>query len=241
MSLGTGGCLAGAASRRRYSASFACWPPRAVVPVGQPEVLRQPAQSSRAGLTGWTTRRPATAGHGLFSPCGDLRDFIRGGGTELRRGGKGSRWRVRMPGMKITLSAAMRARDVSRPRPEHEAAAELSNAGSTSARSGSPHPEPSPAAPPRAPEASLPARPAAPRAAAPSPAASQTTAAPATPSPATPAGRTPAPPAAAPPAAATGKAKSPGTPKAPGQNGDAGRGRSGGRGKRHRPRKRGGR
>ena len=29
-----------------------------------------------------------------------------------------------MPGMKITLGSAMRARDVSRPRPEHEAAAE---------------------------------------------------------------------------------------------------------------------
>ena len=29
-----------------------------------------------------------------------------------------------MPGMKITLDAAMRARDVSRPRPEHEAAAD---------------------------------------------------------------------------------------------------------------------
>lgn len=233
MSLGTGGCLAGAASRRRYSASFACWPPRAVVPVGQPEVLRQPAQSSRAGLTGWTTRRPATASS---RPAG-MRDFIRGGGTELRRAGKGSRWRVPMPGMKITLSAAMRARDVSRPRPEHEAAAEQSNAGSTSARSGSPRPEPSPAAPLRAPEASLPARPAAPRAAAPSPATSQTTTAPATPSPATPSGRA----AARTPAAAAGKGKSPGTPKTPGQNGDAGRGRSGGRGRRHRTRKRGGR
>ena len=31
-----------------------------------------------------------------------------------------------MPGMKITLDAAMRARDVSRPRPEQEAAAEQS-------------------------------------------------------------------------------------------------------------------
>ena len=31
-----------------------------------------------------------------------------------------------MPGMKITLNAAMRARDVSRPRPEQEAAAEQS-------------------------------------------------------------------------------------------------------------------
>ena len=228
MSLGTGGCLAGAASRRRYSASFACWPPRAVVPVGQPEVLRQPAQSSRAGLTGWTTRRPATASS---RPAG-MRDFIRGGGTELRRGGKGSRWRVPMPGMKITLNAAMRARDVSRPRPEHEEAAELSNAAVTS-RSGPPRPEPSRAAPPRAPEASLPARPAAPRAAAPSPATSQRTTPPATPS-----GRAAAPPPAA---AAAGKAKSPGTPKTPGQNGDAGRGRSGGRGKRHRTRKRGGR
>ncbi len=29
-----------------------------------------------------------------------------------------------MPGMKVTLSAAMRARDVSRPAPEHEQAAE---------------------------------------------------------------------------------------------------------------------
>ena len=29
-----------------------------------------------------------------------------------------------MPGMKVTVSAAMRARDVSRPQPRHEAAAE---------------------------------------------------------------------------------------------------------------------
>jgi hypothetical protein len=29
-----------------------------------------------------------------------------------------------MPGMKVTVDAAMRARDVSRPRPHHEAAAE---------------------------------------------------------------------------------------------------------------------
>ena len=33
-----------------------------------------------------------------------------------------------MAGMKVTLSAAMRARDVSRPRPEHEEAAERAEA-----------------------------------------------------------------------------------------------------------------
>src|SRR5262249_59468650 len=33
-----------------------------------------------------------------------------------------------MPGMKVTVSAAMRARDVSRPQPHHEAAAEENSA-----------------------------------------------------------------------------------------------------------------
>jgi hypothetical protein len=205
-----------------------------------PRPLRRPGRSPRSPAT-TLSRRLSRPGHLAarlprpgrprlpLCPAG-FAGFHPGCGTELRRGGKGSRWRVPMPGMKITLNAAMRARDVSRPRPENEAAAELSNASGAS-RSGLPRPEPSRAAPPRAPEASLPTRPAAPRAAAPSPATSQSTTPPATPS-----GRT----AAAAPAAA-GKAKSPGTPKAPGQNGDAGRGRSGGRGKRHRSRRRGGR
>ena len=33
-----------------------------------------------------------------------------------------------MAGMKITLSSAMRARDVSRPQPQHDAAAQLADA-----------------------------------------------------------------------------------------------------------------
>jgi len=70
-----------------------------------------------------------------------------------------------MPGMKITVDSAMRARDVSRPRPEHEAAAEQSTGG-PSARPRPPQPGPSRSAPSRArlPEASGP--PAASRAAA---------------------------------------------------------------------------
>jgi len=41
-----------------------------------------------------------------------------------------------MPGMKITLDAAMRVRDVSRPRPEHEAAALAADALAGAARPG---------------------------------------------------------------------------------------------------------
>ena len=138
-----------------------------------------------------------------------------------------------MPGMKITLNAAMRARDVSRPRPEHEAAAELSErrgcipvwpstpgavtGGATAGARGII------AGPASGTQGCGTLRPQHPRPQQP---------------PATPSGRAAAPPPAA---AAAGKAKSPGTPKTPGQNGDAGRGRSGGRGKRHRTRKRGGR
>ncbi len=142
-----------------------------------------------------------------------------------------------MPGMKITLSAAMRARDVSRPRPEHEAAAELSNAAeyirpvrlstpgavTCGATAGARGVIAGPASGTQGrrtlarnipdhnrPSHTIP---------------SHTIGARGGPE----------------PAAAAGKAKSPGTPKTPGQNGDAGRGRSGGRGKRHRTRKRGGR
>jgi hypothetical protein len=210
---------------------------RAAPATSPPRPAHHPGRSGRSASPPLRrSGRPASPSGRLGQPRPPLRPagicaISSGLGTELRRDGKGSRWRVPMPGMKITLNAAMRARDVSRPRPENEAAAELSNASGAS-RSGPPRPEPSRAAPPRAPEASLPTRPAAPRAAAPSPATSQTTTAPATPS-----GR----PAAPPPAAAAGKAKSPGTPKTPGQNGDGGRGRSGGRGKRHRSRRRGGR
>jgi hypothetical protein len=50
-----------------------------------------------------------------------------------------------MAGMKITLSSAMRARDVSRPRPEHDAAAQAADAGQPPARPA--------AATPRAPAA----------------------------------------------------------------------------------------
>ena len=51
-----------------------------------------------------------------------------------------------MPGMKITLNAAMRARDVSRPRPEHEAAAEQSADAAAPARPRPAHqPVPRPA------------------------------------------------------------------------------------------------
>lgn len=163
-------------------------------------------------------------------------DSILLAGLIMGGAGRGSRWRVPMPGMKITLSAAMRARDVSRPQPGHEAAAELSDGGGTSARPRPPHAGASRSAPEQTspPETSRPGPPApsmAP-AAARSAAASQSTTAPVTPS----RRSTPAQP---PPAAA--QPRSPGTPKAPGQNGDAGRGRSGGRGKRHRTRKRGGR
>ena len=52
-----------------------------------------------------------------------------------------------MPGMKITLNAAMRARDVSRPRPEQEAAAEQAANDLPSARPRPPRPEPSRSAP----------------------------------------------------------------------------------------------
>ena len=41
-----------------------------------------------------------------------------------RRGRATLGWEAAMPGMKVTVSAAMRARDVSRPQPRHEAAAE---------------------------------------------------------------------------------------------------------------------
>jgi hypothetical protein len=183
---------------------------------------------------------PATAGI-RATPRG-FRRFHPGWGTELRRGGKGSRWRVPMPGMKITLSAAMRARDVSRPQPEHQAAAELSNEGSASVRPRPPQAGASRSAPEHTspPAPSRPGRPAPSMAPAEARSAgtSQSTTAPVTPS------RRSAP-AQPPPAPAQPKSpgtpKSPERPKVPGQNGDAGRGRSGGRGKRHRSRRRGGR
>src|SRR5438128_8712189 len=46
-----------------------------------------------------------------------------------------TKWRPAMPGMRVTLDSAMRARDVSRPRPEHEAAA-----AGRAAKSGEPRP-----------------------------------------------------------------------------------------------------
>src|SRR5262250_2787178 len=47
-------------------------------------------------------------------------------GTVRRRATLGGE--AAMPGMKVTVSAAMRARDVSRPQPHHEAAAEENSA-----------------------------------------------------------------------------------------------------------------
>src|SRR5882762_8722723 len=71
-----------------------------------------------------------------------------------------------MPGMKITVDSAMRARDVSRPRPEHEAAAQQSPGGGPSVRPRPPRPGPSGSGPSPSrttpPEATPPAPPAAP-------------------------------------------------------------------------------
>ncbi len=49
-----------------------------------------------------------------------------------------------MAGMKITLSSAMRARDVSRPQPDHDAAAQAADAAEPAARPA-PAARPSPA------------------------------------------------------------------------------------------------
>jgi hypothetical protein len=208
-------------------------PPRAPAALAAPPGCRPARQS-------WDPRRVSADRAPL--PRGGLGRFHRARGTDHGRGGKGCRWRVPMPGMKITLDSAMRARDISRPRPENEAAAELLNDGATAARPRPPHPGVSRSAPVRtgAPETSRPGPPAprmAPGAARPA-ATSETATASVTPS------RRSAP-AQPPPAAAQprspGTPKTPGQAKTPGQNGEAGRGRSGGRGKRHRTRKRGGR
>jgi translation initiation factor IF-2 len=172
-----------------------------------------------------------------------------------------------MPGMKITLDAAMRARDVSRPRPEQEAAAEQAADEVPSARPRPPRAEPSksgplPPAPVRArPPAPVRARP--PAASAPQPPvpthpgmipadrpappsapaeqAASTAEKPASTAekPASPAGHRAS--TAEQRASTAGPAKTPRKPKVPGQNGDAGRSKNGGRGKRHRTRKRSGR
>jgi hypothetical protein len=175
------------------------------------------------------------AGRPRSGLCGVWSDFVLLAGLIMGGAGRGVGGGSRMPGMKITLDSAMRARDVSRPRPEHEAAAELINEG-TSARPRPPHAEGSRSAPVRtgAPETSRPGPPAprmAPGAARSAATSESTTAS-------VPSSRRGAP--AQPPSAAA-QPNSPGLPKTPGQNRDAGRGRGGGRGKRHRTRKRGGR
>jgi len=58
-----------------------------------------------------------------------------------------------MAGMKITLSSAMRARDVSRPQPHHDAAAQAADAAEPAVLAGTaraapaPRPSPAPASP----------------------------------------------------------------------------------------------
>ena len=162
-----------------------------------------------------------------------------------------------MPGMKITLNAAMRARDVSRPRPEQEAAAEQAANDQPSARPRPPRPEPSDRhrRPPRryGPAAcgiaivsaacassacSIPGRRARTaashgRAAKEHGGAATNTAQPA------PAEQRKARRSSQRGAVEQGKTAR--KPKVFGQNGDAGRGKSGGRGKRHRTRRRSGR
>src|ERR1700681_3171864 len=84
-----------------------------------------------------------TRGSGTF-PAWEVRSMARGQlceiGVEPTRLIHGARGRLAlegaMPGMKITVDAAMRVRDVSQPRPDHEAAALAADALAAPARLG---------------------------------------------------------------------------------------------------------
>jgi len=94
-----------------WSNGHSCWQP----------VLTGPRwRSAESSRSRWVPRRPhpqrylETAGCAVW-----LSDWSLGFRRHATLGGEAA-----MPGMKVTVSAAMRARDVSRPQPQHEAAAE---------------------------------------------------------------------------------------------------------------------
>jgi hypothetical protein len=99
---------------------------------------------------GWEPRRRATLG-------GEA-----GSSVLVERGEAGSalakRGEAAMPGMKVTVSAAMRARDVSRPQPQHQAAAEQNSLPARPRARAAPRPpgnppgQAMPPAPPPAPQ-----------------------------------------------------------------------------------------